>query len=230
MTTELIFGTKKLGNIQVLRGLAALAVIMYHIVNDAAISQGIDIHFFHSLGSWGFCGVDVFFVISGFVMIESQRTRPTNSFEFFKARLLRIVPIYWLLTFCYWVFATIAPSYFPHITATPSWLFTSLFFVSGILGIGKPIIGQGWTLEFEMFFYLVFASSLWMRNSFRSGILTIAVIVIAVLSFTLDHIMFEFCFGLLVGLIHQRFKLSKNIGYLLTLIGGGCVAPGIAFW
>jgi hypothetical protein len=220
MSTELIFGTKKLGNIQVLRGLAALAVIMYHIVNDAAISQGIDIHFFHPLGHWGFSGVDLFFVISGFVMMDSQRNRPTNSFEFFKARVIRIVPLYWLLTFCYWSIATIFPAYFQHITATPSWLFTSLLFTSGVLGFGKPIIGQGWTLEFEMLFYLFFASSLWLRNSLRSGILTIALITIAVLSFTLDQIVFEFCFGLLAGVIHQKYKISKTIGLVLTIIGG----------
>lgn len=215
------YSEKKLGNIQVLRAFAALIVIMYHIVNDASISQGIKVDFSHPIGHWGFSGVDIFFVISGFVMIESQRTRPTNSFEFFKARIIRIVPLYWLLTVCYWVFATIAPSYFPHIVATPAWLFTSLFFASSVLGFGKPIIGQGWTLEFEMLFYLVFASSLWLRNSFRSGILTIAVITTVVLSFTLDYIIFEFCFGLLAGLIYQKFKFSKNIGILLTFIGGG---------
>lgn len=229
MAAELMPDTKKLGNIQVLRAFAALAVIMYHIVNNAEISQGINVNFFHSLGHWGFSGVDVFFVISGFVMIESQRTRPTNSFEFFKARLLRIVPLYWLLTFCYWAFATIAPSYFPHTTATPSWLFASLFFASGILGFGKPIIGQGWTLEFEMLFYLVFASSLWLRSSLRSGILTITAITISVLSFNLDRIIFEFCFGLLAGVIHQKFRLSKNIGRLLTFIGGGMLLLELIF-
>ena len=220
MTIESVSTNKKLGNIQVLRGFAALAVIMYHIVNDASISEGIGINFFHSLGRWGFCGVDVFFVISGFVMVQSQRTRPTNSFEFFKARIIRIVPLYWFLTVFYWAFATIVPEYFPHIVATPSWLFTSLFFASGALGFGKPIIGQGWTLEFEMLFYLVFASSLWLRNSFRSGILTITAIIIAVLIFQLDHIMFEFCFGLLAGLIFQKIKFSRRIGMLLTFIGG----------
>lgn len=221
--------SKKLGNIQVLRAFAALIVIMYHIVSNASISQGISIHFFYSVGHWGFSGVDLFFVISGFVMIESQRNRPTNSFEFFKARVIRIVPLYWLLTFCYWTIATIFPTYFQHITATPSWLFTSLLFTSGVMGFGKPIIGQGWTLEFEMLFYLFFASTLWLRNSFRSGILTIALITIAVLSFTLDQIVFEFCFGLLAGVIHQKYRISKTIGLVLTSIGGGALLLELLF-
>jgi hypothetical protein len=221
METDLVEVPRKLGNIQILRGFAALAVIMYHIVNDASISQGININLFDSLGHWGFCGVDVFFVISGFVMVESQRNRPTNSFEFLKARMIRIIPLYWLLTLCYWIFALIAPRYFPHIVATPSWLFSSLFFSSSALGFGKPIIGQGWTLEFEMLFYLIFAASLWLRNSSRSGVVTIVIITLAIFSLKLDHIMFEFCFGLLAGLIHQKTRPSQQFGFLLIFFGAG---------
>ena len=51
------------------------------------------------LGEWGANGVDIFFVISGFVMIYSQINNPKTILKFYKSRLLRIVPIYWLITF-----------------------------------------------------------------------------------------------------------------------------------
>jgi len=72
-----------------LRAFSILSVIIYHCkfyVNDTFLLSG------------GFLGVDIFFVISGFVMIHTQIQNPKKIYEFYFSRLNRIVPIYWLIS------------------------------------------------------------------------------------------------------------------------------------
>ena len=219
----------RLGNIQSLRAFAALSVIFFHLVGNAH-KHGILPVVLNPLGQWGNSGVDIFFVISGFVMVESQRRKPTNAVKFLTRRILRIVPLYWLLTFAYWALGTLAPSLFPNLKLSIPWLVVSLTFMSGIFSFPAPILGQGWTLEFEMLFYLIFASTLWLRNSIKSAILTITIMLSVVIAFHANAIIFEFCFGVLIGLIYEKYKFSilqsrlflgiGMFGFLLTLLFG----------
>jgi len=223
----------RLANIQALRAFAALIVIFFHLVGNAH-KHGIFPVVLNPLGQWGNSGVDIFFVISGFVMVESQRGKPTTAVNFLTRRILRIVPLYWLLTLAYWALGTLAPSLFPNLKLSIPWLVASLAFMSGIFGFPAPILGQGWTLEFEMLFYLVFASALWMRNSVKSGILTIAIMLSTVMAFHSNAIILEFCFGVLVGLIYGKFKLSALMSYSFLGIGVACflftLLFGIGSW
>lgn len=208
----------RLGNIQFLRAFAALGVIFFHLVGSAH-KHGILPVVLDPLGRWGNSGVDIFFVISGFVMVESQRRKPTNAFKFLTRRILRIVPLYWFLTLAYWTLGISAPSLFPNLKLSFPWLVASLSFMSGNFGFPAPILGQGWTLEFEMLFYLIFALTLWTRNSVKSGILTIAIMLSTVMIFHSNAIIIEFCFGVLVGLIYEKFRLSAVGGYFFVVIG-----------
>jgi exopolysaccharide production protein ExoZ len=216
--SKAVIAPRKLTNIQSLRAFAAISVIFFHLVENAH-KHGMETVVLTPLGWWGNSGVDIFFVISGFVMIESQRRKASNAITFLIRRIVRIVPLYWLLTLFYWTLATFAPSLFPNLELGIPWLLTSLGFISGVFSFSAPILGQGWTLEFEMLFYLVFASTLFLRNFVKSGIFTIFIIIFIVLFFGGNTIILEFGFGVLVGLIHNKYSLPVRLSHIFVWIG-----------
>jgi len=114
---------------------------------------------------WGNNGVDIFFVISGFVMVYTQSNNPRSAFSFFSNRILRIVPTYWLLSVAVVVLFVLIPSTFRGLKLTGAYSLTSLFFVSRIFGYDYPIIYVGWTLEYEMPFYALFAAGFSSRTN-----------------------------------------------------------------
>jgi exopolysaccharide production protein ExoZ len=144
--------------IQYLRGLAALAVVWHHATHQVSGMA--------AFLPWGFgsSGVDVFFVISGFIMVVTTwrgRIAPT---EFWRRRFIRVVPLYWLLTLLMIAVAWVAPSLFKTLKVTPTTLLQSLFFIphfsQSFPGSVWPLLVPGWTLNFEMFFYAVFGALL----------------------------------------------------------------------
>ena len=130
--------TPTLLSIQYLRGAAALAVVAMH---TGWTYSGI-----------GAAGVDVFFVISGFIMVHVSQ-RETTPRLFLLARARRVVPLYWLASL-----ATIAVT---GLSDLPRILTSFVFWPhAGFDGRDYPVVIQGWTLNYEVFFYAVFALSL----------------------------------------------------------------------
>ena len=84
-------------NLQCLRAFAAINVVYFHtLLGSESYDKSVSI--FSIIGTWGQNGVDIFFVLSGFVMIHTQIQNPKKIHEFYYSRLNRIVPIYWLIT------------------------------------------------------------------------------------------------------------------------------------
>jgi exopolysaccharide production protein ExoZ len=208
----------KLGNIQGMRAFAALAVVLFHLIVTAH-RYDIQISILSGAEYWGPAGVDIFFVISGFVMVESQRRKTLNPLAFFKRRVARIAPLYLLLTLAYWGLATVVPSLFPNLVLSTGWLFASMTFTAQAFGFNAPILGQGWTLEFEMLFYLVFASSLFLKNSIKAGISSTLLLLLGVFVLGLNPIMLEFSFGVLIAIFYRSFRLSKVASILAFGVG-----------
>lgn len=132
--------SKQLKSLQALRALAALSVVYYHTQ-----------HF----PNFGVFGVDLFFVISGFVIswvAEGKR----SILEFSLNRITRIVPLYWTLTTLLMILAFLRPELLNSTTANWSNYFKSLFFVPYYKenGVLHPMLAVGWTLNYEMLFYL----------------------------------------------------------------------------
>lgn len=166
------------------------------------------------LQDWGRFGVDLFFVISGFVMAYAQLARPKRAGVFLKLRLIRIVPIYWLLTVFSMGLVVVIPSFFQifpafYLGIPPEWpvFVHSLFFVSRLLDDTYPILYVGWTMEFEMFFYLVFAIGLLSKNSLRQIAFPIISIPVLVSIGGAHMYMLEFIYGMLAGVI--AFRIDK---------------------
>ena len=145
-------------NFQAMRAFAAFLVTLVHIEVFLAGSSVPPQYL-----SFGHVGVDIFFVLSGFVIAHSALSRAPTAGEFVTHRVLRVVPIYWLLTFGIFAIAVVVPGLLGATVANPIDLLKSLFFIpyQKLNGLVQPVLFIGWTLNYEMFFYLVFALFLW---------------------------------------------------------------------
>ncbi|MCJ8054775.1 acyltransferase [Shinella curvata] len=147
--------------IQYLRALAALAVVIFHAAERTGHAFAI-----------GAAGVDIFFVISGFIMWVIAERRAIAPGRFLLDRVRRIVPVYWLATSV--MVAGALAGLFPNLVLTGEHVTASLFFLpvrSPSSGELWPVLVQGWTLNYEMFFYLAFAACLALPSHLRLAVI-----------------------------------------------------------
>jgi len=218
-------------NLQALRAIAALMVVVLHLggtLKPLGLPEGAL--------SAGAAGVDLFFVISGFVMVHSVSARPTGGGAFMLNRIVRVAPLYWLVTIVLGGAALAVPHVFRTVSATPERLILSLAFIPHFSAQGavQPVLFVGWTLNYEMFFYLIFAVALTlMRAPGRTAVATlIALVGLVVLgrlvhfndaagrTFT-DPILLEFGFGMMLALVFEKIR------YFAPLLA--CTAILLAF-
>ncbi|WP_426476874.1 acyltransferase family protein [Chryseobacterium sp. CBSDS_008] len=149
----------KLNNLQILRGISALLVCCFHFseyINFQNFALG-DILF-----KRGSIGVSIFFVISGFIMAFTTLSKNFREdiFKeitlFYKRRIIRIVPLYFLLTLAWMVIGRNLMSYF-HGEGLERLIHSILFLPQKDI---FPVLYLGWSLNCEMFFYLIFGISL----------------------------------------------------------------------
>ena len=170
-----------LNSLQTLRALAAWMVVVHHYMqivhgfNHASWAG----HFFSEVGGFA---VEVFFVISGFIMHFSLTQKHSNGLEFFVKRLIRIVPAYWMATLAFVLVVAWLPSaWTPSGAWTWSTLAQSLLFLphQNPTGLGLyPTLTVGWSLNFEVFFYglLTGALALLKRGWFLTTVLVLLVL------------------------------------------------------
>ena len=156
---------KQYTGVQSLRAVAALMVVIIHCTIMMRERMDTDVFQF----SWGAAGVDIFFVISGFIMvITTARSKSGYSAkEFIKRRLLRIVPLYWVVTLFKILLLLIIPTVALNSTLTWWHTIASFLFIPAWNSqhLNYPIVVPGWTLSFEMFFYFWFALALKFKKS-----------------------------------------------------------------
>lgn len=216
-TTPLPSGGK-LTVVQGLRAIAALLVVWTHSIYSASYvdSRSWQQSYRYVLG-FGACGLDIFFVISGFIVslvaARSIAKNESSAGKFLSRRITRIFPLYWILTLAVIFLAeTGRHKIFWH---SVSWLPTLLLLPSFSYPAGSPILSLGWSLVFEMYFYFVLA--FWMaltpRHLVRNSILTLAGMVAAgaivgfrrpLLVIWSNPILLEFLFGCVIGLVYSR--------------------------
>jgi exopolysaccharide production protein ExoZ len=159
---------ERINNIQGLRALAAMAVVFFH--------SGF---VFSGLQPFGSFGVAIFFVISGYLMAMLCEKQPD---AFLRRRLLRIVPPYWACTLLLFAVAIKYPSLLRTTRPDGIELLKSLLFIpfAKSSGIMQPILFLGWTLNYEMFFYVVVGCCLLVSRRYAwalsCGVLTVIVL------------------------------------------------------
>ncbi len=165
-------------SIQYLRGLAALGVLLFHASQRAGAAFGA-----------GAAGVDVFFVISGFIMWTISARRAAGPGDFLLRRAGRIAPLYWTITLLVVGLDVLRPSLFPNMRLTAPHVIQSLLFLPhrDPTGAVAPVIVPGWTLNYEAFFYIVFALTLLAPVGRRAWALTAALGGLCLLGLFLPH-------------------------------------------
>jgi exopolysaccharide production protein ExoZ len=213
----------KLHSLTVLRAIAATTVIFFHILAPTG----------HTFGEFG---VDIFFVLSGFVIALVLDSPGMTVGRFLADRIARIVPLYWLLTFSVFASTLIAPSLFNSTTANFGNLLKSLLFIPYRKESGEifPMLFVGWTLNYEMMFYLVAAMSLILtrrhRLLFASALIFAICCVVkasgshgAIATFYSYQRVFEFPLGFV------SYWLWR-LGIRIIPVIAGCIVAGAYAW
>jgi len=221
--------------VQALRAIAALLVVVYHAFDMWALrmdpaAPGI---------SWvnGAAGVDIFFVISGFVMVASSRRlalQPHASRTFIQHRIVRIVPLYWLLTTAKLLLVYLLADLALRSSLDLDYVVRSYLFLPVVDSAGhfRPLLPVGWTLTYEFLFYLLFALALALRvEILRVLVPGLGLVVVAALfrqenwpawTVLFNTIVVEFIFGVVLAQCVLR-------GSLLPSVAAKClVAAGFA--
>ncbi|RZT42029.1 acyltransferase family protein [Cupriavidus agavae] len=214
-----------LTNIQALRAVAALVVVLSHLLVTAR-SYGQPVSLALPDG-WGDFGVDVFFVISGFVMVYTQDRRRRTAGEFLRNRLWRIVPIYWLLTGAMIALLMLAPGAFRDETRSAELIVSSLLFVSTLVADRMAVLYVGWSLEYEMLFYGLFALGLLFRRERDAFLFPVVALVVLVGLGWSRPLALEFVFGMGIARLHRAGMLP--LGLPLAALGAGLLAATLVW-
>ncbi|AMO78196.1 acyltransferase family protein [Pseudomonas citronellolis] len=210
-----------LSSIQHLRGIAALLVLIHHAIHKQGQISGTDT-------SWdlGISGVDLFFIISGFIMCHITTARETYPRDFFLARIRRIIPLYWSLSLVALTIFTIKPEIVNSSGGTTSILNSFTLIPNG----EKFLIQNGWTLSYEFLFYIIFATALWANYKFRLLLVSISITLLVIfglttlpqnptIAFATSPILLEFLMGILAYLYITHAPKSNIINLALLASG-----------
>ncbi len=207
----------QLQSVQILRAIAALAVVGFHFAQSLAMDFGLIPLDSFTMGS---DGVDIFFVISGFIMTyTTAREDQRSPGDFAWKRLARIVPLYWVLTLAVFAIGIVAPSLLNSGGASWEELGKSLAFIPYERTDGRvaPVLFLGWTLNYEMFFYAVFTLALLVAPRWRLQIVVGVMAVMATVGyaypgdlgvlgrFYTNGIILEFVWGCLLFVAWNRW-------------------------
>ncbi|WP_345813312.1 acyltransferase [Paraburkholderia sp. PREW-6R] len=233
---------RKYRSIQTLRALAALGVVAFH-TNGNVLVYGWLPELFARVSRYGEIGVDVFFVISGFVMAMVTHGEPVgwaSARTFMAARLARVVPLYWLLTALFIALLLVVPGAFGNAHFIAWHAITSFLFFPSLnwAHITAPVLGVGWTLNYEMWFYIVFMLAM---CATRYRLLLVSALLLlscslrwlldgsVALDFYTNPIVLEFVFGCCVGWLYAsgRTVPVRVAGLLLVAVAvaGKVFAP-----
>jgi exopolysaccharide production protein ExoZ len=226
----------KFTGIQMLRFAAAMLVAVMHITQ--AVSMHLSGQGPGQYWAQGSVGVDIFFVISGFVMGittppsgPSWRERAQQTWQFLQRRLIRVLPLYWFYTVLKVALLTAVPALALRTSLDGAHLAASLLFVPWPSPWGRmePVLPVGWTLNFEMLFYALFALAVLLRLPRLASCLgLLGLLVLAahayegspLLSFWGSSIVLEFVLGVALARLHQRrLPVTPEAGLLALCLG-----------
>jgi len=224
-----------LRGIQYLRAIAALMVAYLHMVGQREEYQPFLMQYLGGGAQFG-AGVDVFFVISGFIMMVTGSNCTPR--QFIVKRLIRIIPLYWILTLSVVVAAVLSPEMFKRTTLGIGAVVKSLLFIPFVNpdhgGEVVPLLVPGWSLNFEIFFYIVFSAALLVRPARRllwTGLFFSAFVALfaalpdaaehPIVKFFASQRLFEFWLGMLIGRLHLSGRpMLPWAGWWLILLAG----------
>ncbi|MHA6326414.1 acyltransferase family protein [Roseivivax sp. CAU 1753] len=228
----------KLAGLQTARAMAALMVLTGHVIAEAEHYFAIDLP--GDAIPWT-RGVDLFFVISGFIVIRSADRWQAGSGAFLARRFLRVAPLYYLFTTLMVLTLLAAPGAAKDTALEPGQIVASyLFFpVERYDGRIAPVLSLGWTLNYEMAFYAVLSGALMLRRPVRTlcAIFAAAALLGALIGpagvfeigipapmsalwrFSTNPIFLEFAFGMILARLWHRRAPDARLALICALAG-----------
>ncbi len=215
-------------NVQALRAIAAMFAVLAHLQGYLAEIFGLTVPF---------GGVDLFFVISGYIMAYTTTDRVTPR-VFMIRRISRIVPLYWVATLGVFSLALIAPSVVKSTNADFGELIQSLLFIpfAKTNGIVQPTLFVGWTLNYEMMFYIIFAGALLLRSE-NTRFIVVSLVLIGLVAigqifepksvladFYTSSIVLNFLLGMVVARVMPMMPRTAPRGLLPVVLVLGALA------
>lgn len=217
--------------IQVLRGVASLMVVLFHTTGNA--KEILNKKFYFDFFLFGYSGVDIFFVLSGFIITYTSMRwieRKDQLLPFIKRRFIRIFPSYWIIIGLFLILQLLLPSFYKtHYSFSLSNFFSTLFLFPG----HTMVNGVSWTLSYELFFYLLFSLVFVIPNKKWAFYLfaVYALVIIALpflgkdqgysnewLKLISDPMNVEFFMGVMAALLIPRIPQKLSLPFMI--IGG----------
>lgn len=229
-------GVIMIKNLHFLRAFAAVIVVFYHMQAMLNAQFGGALHTY-----FGVAGVDVFFMISGFVMLHTNYSLKRNPIEFWIDRLIRILPLYWMaLAALLLIFvAGMHPAGLHSFTASD--LITSVLLIPHERSTGgsEPLLAVAWTLIYELYFYFIFGALLLLK-SIRMIVISLSVIFLGstALYFTplannfyfsvyTNPILLEFLAGVLLAVAYNKLNIPENFKIWGKISGAAAAVFGL---
>jgi exopolysaccharide production protein ExoZ len=231
------FPKKKEANIesiQIMRGIAAMLVVLLHIsIKGGQYGNGALEGF-----TIGGAGVDLFFIISGYIMCVSTIGRQLNFSQFMQHRIRRIMPLYWLTTTIGLVIFLVKPE-----IINTSGGETSIWASYTLFPNGKRYLNaNGWTLSFEFLFYIVFGLLIY-KGTYKaiqvSSVILAGLVAAGLLfshqgvafDFLTNNLYIEFIYGMGCFYLFDRKIIRSNtaMGVSLCLLGIAVLAAEQVF-
>ena len=214
----------RLQGIQFLRAIAAASVAYNHILSETLRNANTALQ----IGKLPMtAGVDIFFVISGFIMVYTTHETEAGvhtAYTFGLRRLFRIVPIYWIFTSILVIVAVFMPQILNTVEADGGHILASYLFWPSPEATGdiRPLLNVGWTLNYEMYFYAWFAIGLFAPRAFLFPVVfggVLGVVLLArlmpdasvALTYWGNLVVLEFLAGMLLAAVFFRHPVPNSL-------------------
>lgn len=231
--------TIKINSIQYLRAIASILVVYDHCVNFVGKGNSYQASFYF-LKTFGAIGVDIFFVISGFIISYTSININgyKDSIDFLKKRFVRINPSYYFASIVALILRFISKPKieFPNQEVLKSITIMPIFDVGYMQW--KPILYVGWTLAYEWLFYLIFSVILIFSIIKKNTVAILMICSVSILGFIFpwkniqyqfitNAITLEFCLGVIVASMYLYFDKNLKLIYPLSVLIVGLIWYGL---
>lgn len=238
-----------LSNLQIARLLAAALVMFGHAQFEARDNLGAgDVWLARVEPIYWPAGVDIFFVISGFIMYFLTHDRfgsADSAQQFLKRRLIRVVPLYWAFLALMVVTVLALGERINNTDISPIRILASYAFIPWPREDGNvvPVLSSGWTLNYEMLFYVCFGLCLLLPRRAGLAVLVGGFLAAAAVHYTVpeswfvlvfwtDPIIINFLFGIGLASVYLRgLRLPPAAALAVGVLGlGGLVVSKTEGW
>lgn len=212
---------ERISSIQVLRGIAALGVVVFHY-KAIELKHSPDFTVINDFFRLGESGVDLFFVISGFIMalITFPNWEKVNNIQFIAKRSSRIFPVYWLYTLITLIVFLIFPG---KVNTSQGGQFELLQNIFLLPSEHLPIVMVAWSLIYEFYFYIIFSLLIKLNKKYVYFALAIWFFILVIYNIVIpnsaNYLVYfftnpyslEFILGIITYIVYARIKNIKYI-------------------